>query len=341
MDAGGRRRGRGRGGAPGDGEQPSRGRHRDARRRRGRRRSRPYDATIQKNDAIDNAASTFAGIGLPGELRDYFSISLGIGIWLCIAGGVVAIVAGIMAMMSQQPERRDGGRRGGVRAASRPRRRCSDAASWTGMPEAAVHAPERRAPRRGRRAGTGDRRRPPMSDVGVAAMPEADVSTDPDAGLGDGRARASPETILPPRPDVRSVEIEVDTSDRRVVDVTDHVRAFAADGRADGLLHVFVPHATAGVALMETGSGSERRPGRAARAAAPARRPLRAPARVDRPRRRPSPAGARVAVADRSRCSTGASPSGRGSRRGRGSEPREQHAEAPAELRPGLTGASG
>ena len=36
-----------------------------------------YDATIQKNDAIDNAASTFAGIGLPGELRDYFSISLG------------------------------------------------------------------------------------------------------------------------------------------------------------------------------------------------------------------------------------------------------------------------
>ena len=28
-------------------------------------------------------------------------------------------------------------------------------------------------------------------------------------------------------------------------------------GRGDGLLHVFVPHATAGVALMETGSGSE------------------------------------------------------------------------------------
>ena len=62
-----------------------------------------YDATIQKNDAIDNAASTFAGIGLPGELRDYFSISLGIGIYLCIAGGVVAIIAGIMAMMSKQP----------------------------------------------------------------------------------------------------------------------------------------------------------------------------------------------------------------------------------------------
>ncbi|MGZ5213738.1 MAG: hypothetical protein ACXWXM_08505 [Actinomycetota bacterium] len=60
-----------------------------------------YDATIQKNDAIDNAASTFSGLGLPGTLRDYFSLSLGIGIWLCIAGGVVAIVAGVMAMASR------------------------------------------------------------------------------------------------------------------------------------------------------------------------------------------------------------------------------------------------
>jgi secondary thiamine-phosphate synthase enzyme len=28
-------------------------------------------------------------------------------------------------------------------------------------------------------------------------------------------------------------------------------------GERDGLLHVFVPHATAGVAILETGSGSE------------------------------------------------------------------------------------
>ena len=33
--------------------------------------------------------------------------------------------------------------------------------------------------------------------------------------------------------------------------------AFADGAGGDGLLHVFVPHATAGVALMETGSGSE------------------------------------------------------------------------------------
>ena len=29
------------------------------------------------------------------------------------------------------------------------------------------------------------------------------------------------------------------------------------DGRGDGLLHVFVPHATAGLAIIETGAGSD------------------------------------------------------------------------------------
>ena len=56
---------------------------------------------------------------------------------------------------------------------------------------------------------------------------------------------------------MRSEEFVVDTHDRRVVDVTDRVEAFARGGGDDGLLHVFVPHATAGVALIETGSGSE------------------------------------------------------------------------------------
>jgi secondary thiamine-phosphate synthase enzyme len=56
---------------------------------------------------------------------------------------------------------------------------------------------------------------------------------------------------------VRSIEFSIDTGDRRVTDITERVRAFGADAGADGLLHVFVQHATAGVALMETGSGSE------------------------------------------------------------------------------------
>ncbi|WP_250282230.1 MULTISPECIES: secondary thiamine-phosphate synthase enzyme YjbQ [unclassified Frankia] len=42
----------------------------------------------------------------------------------------------------------------------------------------------------------------------------------------------------------------------RVHDLTDDARRFVA-GRGDGLLSVFVPHATAGVALLELGSGSD------------------------------------------------------------------------------------
>ena len=56
---------------------------------------------------------------------------------------------------------------------------------------------------------------------------------------------------------MKSAEIEVDTSGRRVVDLTERVRSFVAEAGNDGLVHVFLPHATAGLALMETGSGSE------------------------------------------------------------------------------------
>jgi len=55
---------------------------------------------------------------------------------------------------------------------------------------------------------------------------------------------------------VDSTLVDVDTSRRRVVDITEHVERFCT-GRGDGLCSVFAPHATAGVALMETGSGSE------------------------------------------------------------------------------------
>nr|WP_328825499.1 YjbQ family protein [Tomitella gaofuii] len=41
-----------------------------------------------------------------------------------------------------------------------------------------------------------------------------------------------------------------------VHDLTGRCREFAA-GEGDGLLHVFVPHATAGIAIIETGAGSD------------------------------------------------------------------------------------
>ncbi|KAA1429094.1 YjbQ family protein [Nocardioides antri] len=44
--------------------------------------------------------------------------------------------------------------------------------------------------------------------------------------------------------------------DERVLDITRDCTEFAS-GRGDGLLHVFVPHATAGIAIIETGAGSD------------------------------------------------------------------------------------
>ena len=56
---------------------------------------------------------------------------------------------------------------------------------------------------------------------------------------------------------MRTTEFEIDTGGRLVSDITQKVAPFAAEAGSDGLLHVFLPHATAGLALMETGSGSE------------------------------------------------------------------------------------
>ena len=51
--------------------------------------------------------------------------------------------------------------------------------------------------------------------------------------------------------------LRVTTGDREVVhDLTGECRRFVR-GRGDGLLHVFVPHATAGVAVLELGAGSD------------------------------------------------------------------------------------
>ncbi|WP_433224168.1 secondary thiamine-phosphate synthase enzyme YjbQ [Microtetraspora malaysiensis] len=57
---------------------------------------------------------------------------------------------------------------------------------------------------------------------------------------------------------MRSREIAVRTGARdRVHDITRECEEFARECGGDGLLHVFVPHATAGIALIELGSGSD------------------------------------------------------------------------------------
>ena len=56
---------------------------------------------------------------------------------------------------------------------------------------------------------------------------------------------------------MRSETRDYRTGDREVVlDITDDCAAFVS-GEDDGLLQLFVPHATAGVAVIETGAGSD------------------------------------------------------------------------------------
>jgi secondary thiamine-phosphate synthase enzyme len=56
---------------------------------------------------------------------------------------------------------------------------------------------------------------------------------------------------------VETAVLKVRTHGRRFVDLTAEAAAFVAPFDADGLLHLFAPHATAGLALFETGAGTE------------------------------------------------------------------------------------
>lgn len=56
---------------------------------------------------------------------------------------------------------------------------------------------------------------------------------------------------------MRSEVTTHDTSSTRVLDLTSRLHEFASANGGDGLVNVFVPHATAGLAIIETGSGSE------------------------------------------------------------------------------------
>ncbi len=57
---------------------------------------------------------------------------------------------------------------------------------------------------------------------------------------------------------MRSEVMEVRTGDRETVrDLAEEISGFLAGLDGDGLLHVWVPHATAGLAVLETGAGSD------------------------------------------------------------------------------------
>jgi secondary thiamine-phosphate synthase enzyme len=53
----------------------------------------------------------------------------------------------------------------------------------------------------------------------------------------------------------QTIDLRTGASEQ-VLDFTRQCSEYA-EGRGDGLLHVFVPHATAGIAILETGAGSD------------------------------------------------------------------------------------
>ena len=61
-----------------------------------------YEATAGKNHRLDDIAGLFA-LTLPGNLRQYFSVSVGIGIRSCALGGFLAVVAGGLAIARRTP----------------------------------------------------------------------------------------------------------------------------------------------------------------------------------------------------------------------------------------------
>src|SRR3954451_21006193 len=94
------------------------------------------------------------------------------------------------------------------------------------------------------------------SASGAALRASSDrKATSSRAGPGDSGA---PRRAVGSRA-MRSEEIEIRTGGNETVrDITRECQRFLGDADAqDGLLHVFVPHATAGLAVIETGAGSD------------------------------------------------------------------------------------
>jgi hypothetical protein len=58
-----------------------------------------------RNDALASVGPSLQSAGVdPNILEGVFKVSAGIGIYLCALGGILAVVAGIMALVSRKPE---------------------------------------------------------------------------------------------------------------------------------------------------------------------------------------------------------------------------------------------
>jgi hypothetical protein len=59
-----------------------------------------YYAVDPSISGIDQVSNAFISIGLRLDFKSLLDIGIGIGVWICVAGGVLAIVGGILAVRS-------------------------------------------------------------------------------------------------------------------------------------------------------------------------------------------------------------------------------------------------
>jgi hypothetical protein len=145
-----------------------------------------YDIS-QVNDVRDSAlgglTAALAGTGIGSDLLDgVVNVSTGIGIWLCVLGGTIAIVAGVLAALAGDSDAGMAGAGGvaggGVAAATGPSAGADDHGFGAPVPTAPVT---------------------PVADADPAPAPEASAAAPPagpppprlDPGPGDGGGTSS------------------------------------------------------------------------------------------------------------------------------------------------------
>lgn len=62
-----------------------------------------YDGLNGKDDAVSEGVKQLTALGVPGDVKSFFDVSIGIGIWICVVGGFLAIVAGILSLRGKPP----------------------------------------------------------------------------------------------------------------------------------------------------------------------------------------------------------------------------------------------
>lgn len=62
-----------------------------------------YTGLNGKEDAISEGAKQLTAFGIPGDVKSFFDVSIGIGVWVCVIGGLVAIVGGVMSLRGKPP----------------------------------------------------------------------------------------------------------------------------------------------------------------------------------------------------------------------------------------------